>query len=119
MKVLLDTNFLMGVSQFNIDVFRELKGHELRTLNGVIRELKKHSEGHGQKAKAAEFALKLVKSKGLKVLYSKEKDTDKAIVIYAQRGYAVATQDRLLRTKSKRAGATVIYIRQKRYLVVE
>ena len=88
-------------------------------MNGVVRELKKHGEGKGQRAKAAEFALKLVKSKGLKVLYSKEKDTDKAIVGYAQKGYAVATQDRLLRTKSKKIGATVIYIRQKRYLVVE
>jgi len=119
MKVVLDTNFLMAVAQFNIDVFKELKGHDLRTLNGVIRELKKHGEGTGKRAQAAKFALKLVKSKGLKVLYSKEKDTDEAIVGYAEKGYAVATQDRLLRSKSKKAGATVIYIRQKRYLVVE
>jgi rRNA-processing protein FCF1 len=119
MKILLDTNFLMGVAQFKIDIFRELKGHELSTLNGVIRELRKHAEGEGKRAQAAEFALKLVKSKGLKVLYSKEKDTDKAIAGYARKGYAVATQDRLLRTKSKKVGATVIYIRQKRYLVVE
>lgn len=119
MKILLDTNFLMGVAQFKIDIFRELRGHELITLNGVVRELRKHGEGKGKRAQVAEFALKLVKSKGLKVLYSKEKDTDKAIVGYAKKGYAVATQDRLLRTKSKKAGATVIYIRQKRYLVVE
>ncbi|MBR9682491.1 MAG: hypothetical protein GOV02_02345 [Candidatus Aenigmarchaeota archaeon] len=119
MKIILDTNFLMGVSQFNLDVFLELKGHDLRTVNGVIRELKKHAEGNGKKAQAAKFALKLVKSKGLKVLYSKEKDTDEAIVEYAKKGYAVATQDRLLRTNSKKLGATVIYIRQKRYLVVE
>ena len=119
MKVLLDTNFLMAVAQFKIDIFKELKGHDLRTLNGVVRELKKHAEGKGKKAQAAKFALKLVKSKGLKVLYSKDKDTDKAIVGYAKKGYAVATQDRLLRTKSKKVGAGVIYIRQKKYLVVE
>jgi rRNA-processing protein FCF1 len=119
MKIILDTNFLMAVTQFKIDVFTQLRGNELYTLDKVVDELVKHSKTKAKKAVAAKVALKLVESKGLKVLVSKENDTDTALLEYSKIGYCIATQDRLLLDQIKKSGSKAIYIRQKKYLLIK
>ena len=119
MKMILDTNFLISTNRFKIDVISELTGNELFVTEPVLEELKKISKKNGKDSKAAKMSLELVKEKGLKTLESKEKEADKSLLEYGKKGYSVATQDRILRNKLKRAGVKIIFIRQKKYVVFE
>ncbi len=119
MRVILDTNFLMAATQFKTNIFSGLRGHKVFVSRNIIRELNELSSKKGKNAKAAKIALQLIKRKGLKVLISKERNTDKSLIQYSKRGYVIATQDRALRDKIKKSGAKVIYIRQKKYLELE
>ena len=118
MKIILDTNALMAITQFKIDLFSQLRGHEIYTVNTVIRELEKLGKGTSKRAKAAQLAIGMIKRKHLKVLKSKEKSADKSLILYAKRGYIIATQDRILRKKIKDQGGQAIYIRQRKYVII-
>jgi len=118
MKIILDTNFLMAVSQFKINIFSQLRGHQIYVVNTVIRELERFSKGSSKRAKAAQLALTLVKTKHLKVLKSKEKSADRSLILYAKRGYIIATQDKVLQKKIKDKGGQIIYIRQRKYVII-
>lgn len=118
MKVILDTNFLMAVSQFKIDVFLQLRGSSIFVTDSIIKELEGFSNGSSKKAMSARMALQLIKTKGLKVLKPKERNVDKSLTLYSFKGYVIATQDRELRENIKRAGGKSIYIRQKKYVIL-
>lgn len=118
MKIILDTNFLMSISQFGIDIFSQLRGNDLFTIEPVIRELKSFEKGDSKKARAAKLALEIIKSKHLKVLKSKETSADKSLITYSSKGYTIATQDIELRKKIKEAGGQAIYIRQRKYVII-
>ena len=118
MKIILDTNFLMAVSQFKIDIFQELKGHELYIIDAILAELKKLSKGNSKHSKAALLALVLIENKHLKTLPSKKKSADNLLIMYSKKGYVIATQDRILRNKIKKAGGKSIYIRQRKYVIL-
>jgi rRNA-processing protein FCF1 len=109
MKILLDTNFLVTSVKFKIDIFLELKGNELFVTEPVLDEL----------ATAAKMSLEMIKEKNLKVLESKEKEADMSLLDYGKKGYVVATQDKKLREKLRKAGTRIIYIRQKKYVFLE
>ena len=118
MKILLDTNFLVDVFRFKIDL-TELRGDELFIDENVLEELGRVSRGKSKDAFSAKMSLRMVRTKGLKVLKSKEKEADLSLLEHAKAGYAVATQDLELKKKLKKIGAKIIYIRQKKYLVKE
>ncbi len=118
MKVILDTNFLMAVTQFKVDIFEQLRGHELCVANTVVVELERLSEGASRDAKAASLALTMIKAKHLKVLKSKESSADRSLVSYSKKGYAIATQDKVLREKVEQAGGKALYIRQRKYVII-
>ena len=116
MKVLLDTNFLVSSVKFKVDVFLELKGNELFLTGPVFDELRKLARTKGRDSMAAKVALKMIKERDLKVLKTEEKEADLSLL---QEGYAVATQDKKLRKKLRKAGMKIIYIRQKKYVLLE
>jgi rRNA-processing protein FCF1 len=118
MKILLDTNFLIDIVRFKIDL-SELKGNELFLDEAVVKELKRISRRNSKDSASAKMALVVLQAKGLKVLKSKEKEADLSLLERAKAGYAVATQDLELKRKLRKAGAKIIYIRQKKYLVKE
>ncbi len=118
MKIILDTNFLIAVAQFKIDIFRELKGHELYLILPVVIELNKISRGKSKDARSAKLARILLKAQNLKTLKPNETSADKALIEYSKKGYAVATQDIALKEKLEEQGAKVIYIRQKKYVII-
>lgn len=109
MKTILDTNILIYAAKYKIDI-KELD--DVYTLDKVISELEKLSEGKSKLALSARIALKI--AKGLKILHTKE-NVDKALVTYAKKGYAIATQDRAVRDKIKALNRKSIYLRQKKY----
>jgi rRNA-processing protein FCF1 len=118
MKILLDTNFLVDIVRFKIDIL-ELRGNELFVLDSVIKELEKISEGRGKDSVSARIALELIEGKGLKILKSKERQADLSLLNYSKKGYVIATQDLKLKRKLKRAGAKIVCIRQKKYVIFE
>jgi rRNA-processing protein FCF1 len=119
MKILFDTNFLISSIKFKIDIFLELKGNELFLTEPVMDEMKKIAKKKGRDSTAAKLSLSMAKEKGLKILKSKEKEADLSLLEYGKKGYAVATQDKILRNKLRKAGAKIIYIRQKKYVFLE
>ena len=119
MKIVLDTNFLISANNFKLDLLSELKENELFITEPVLRELEEISKNNSKDAMAARLALKIVEDKGLKVLETNEREADDSLLEYGKKGYAVATQDKILKDKLKRAGAKIIFIRQKKYVVFE
>lgn len=119
MKVILDTNFLIDCIRFKIDIESELMGNEMFVLESIIYEIEKITKRRTKESSLAKLALNYIKRKGLKILKSKEKDTDLSLLKYSKKGYAIATQDKILKNKLKKEGGKVIYIRQKKYVVFE
>ncbi|MEE9405861.1 MAG: PIN domain-containing protein [Candidatus Aenigmarchaeota archaeon] len=122
MKFLLDTNFLMAVGQFKIDIFHELMlfgKPEFFTLDVVVRELEKLAAGKGKDKKAARLALTLVEKKGVKVLESGGKDADMEIErVASEEGFTVCTTDKELAERLKSEEVLVIGVKQKKKLAV-
>lgn len=114
MKFLLDTNFLLIPLKFKVDVFSELEEFgkpELYILDLVLKEL--------EKIKTGPFALEFIKKKKVKILKSSGKNTDNEIErIASEKNLVVCTQDRKLIKKLKISGIKVVYLRQKKYLVM-
>jgi uncharacterized protein len=120
MKLILDTNFLMSVTQLNIDIFSEFEKtcnfkYELVIIDQTIDELEKIiAEGKGKDKYAAKIAIALIKAKGVKKIKGKADNVDDSIV--AEIG-AVATNDKKLIERLK--GRKVVRIRAKKYLIVQ
>ena len=123
MKFLLDTNFLMAIGQFKIDIFSELMlfgKPEFYTIDLVIDELHKLSLGAGKDSKAATLALDIIGRKNIEVLKTGGKDADRELErAAAEGGYTVCTTDRELTARLKREEVLVIGIKQKRLLEVK
>ena len=122
-KIILDTNFLTIPYKFKVDIFEEIHNlipeeHEIMTLDGVIRELEHLSKETGENATAAQVGLELIKKKKIKVIQSKKKDVDDAIVELSDDQTLVATNDKELINRLKTKNVKVIYLRGKNRLVL-
>lgn len=121
-KIILDTNFLLIPLQFRVDIFSELNricnfNYKIFIFEQSISELKNIMEKQkGKDKKAAQFALKLVKLKNIGIIKSGENDVDGLILDYASDDTIVATQDIRLKKQLLEKGASVIILRQKKYL---
>lgn len=115
-KIILDTNFLIDLMKFRIelDEIEDLliEPYELLTISSVIEELKKID------SKNAKLALKLVELKNIGILKTKEKDADMAILNLADKNSVVATNDINLRKKLKALSIKTIYLRAKKHLAM-
>jgi len=119
MKIILDTNFLIDCIRFKIDLKKELAGNELFVLDAISFEIEKIIERGSKESALAKLALEFINKNNFKKLKSNERDVDESLISYSKEGYAIATHDKVLKDKLKKAGARIIYIRQKRYLVVD
>jgi rRNA-processing protein FCF1 len=117
MKIILDTNFLIDCQRFNIDVLSELAGNELFILRSEMFELRQVAERGSKESRMAKSAIEFAKC--LKVLEPARSKVDDSLVGYAKEGYAIATQDRELKKRLKTEGARIVYIRQRKYVIME
>ena len=125
MKIILDTNFLLIPSQFNVDIFSEidriiLEKYKLFIIDKTIDELKSIIKEKNQKQRnkrAARLALQLIKAKKLNIIKTKE-DLIVDDLILKLKGYAVATQDIGLKQKLKQKRAKIITLRAKKKLIL-
>lgn len=121
-KIIIDTNFLMIPYKFKVDIFSEFNrvcnfNYGLFAFEQTIGELKKIlATQSGKDKKAAEFGLKLIKLKNIEIIPSKERNADSAILNNMDKDSIVATQDALLKKQLVEKGASVIWMRQKKYL---
>jgi len=125
-KILLDTNFLLAVHQFKVDIFSEIYKemrfkYKLFVLDRSIEELKKIVENQKGKSKeAAKIALKLVIIKDVEVVKTiNDESVDDAIVKLAEKeSFIVATQDKELKKRLKEKKVAIIILRQKKKIVL-
>lgn len=113
-EILLDANFLLLPHKNKIDVFEEIpklldEKHEYVTLESIVGELVKLSDGASDDAAAAKTALKLIKAKEVKVAESAG-EGDAAIRDYAMKheNTVVCTNDRELKRELKARGVKTI-----------
>ncbi len=120
-RVIIDTNALMALVQFKVDIFEELKSccdfkYEVAILKGSIDELKKLAEKDNSKeSRAAKLLLQLIKSKKLRVMLHPEGYVDDLLVDYSKRGCLILTQDIPLK---KRLTRPYLTLRQKKRVIM-
>ena len=119
-KIIIDTNALIAVSEFKIDIFTEIEKccnfkYQLFVLEGTITELERiRVEQKGKFKRAAQLAIKLIEAKNVSVLPG-EDNVDDWLVIYSKKGQLVLTQDIELK---KRLSKPYLTIRQKKKIIL-
>lgn len=123
-EVVIDTNFFMVPFQFNVDIINELEkslpSYKLTTPIFVINELKGLTKNTKGKTRLnANLALKLANSSKVEIkdISIMENETvDDALLRVSE---VLATNDIELKKRAKDNGITVVYLRQKKYIVIE
>jgi rRNA-processing protein FCF1 len=119
-QIIIDTNALMAIAEFKIDIFSELErvcdfNYDLFILEGIVKELNKiMEEQRGKYKRAAKLALSIIKAKGIKKIASTGY-VDDDLVILSQKGSLVLTQDFPLK---KRLTKPYLTIRQKKKVIL-
>ena len=119
-QIILDTNALMAIAEFKIDLITELEKaydfpYELCVLEGTIKELKKIQEEQREKFKrAAKLALGIIKVKKITVLPSIGY-VDTELIKHSRNGDLILTQDVELK---KELSLPYLTIRQKKRIIV-
>ncbi len=122
--ILLDTNFLMVPAVFGVDIFSEIDRcctfkYALAVISPSLVELERLARENRTRA-AATLALRFIKAKHINILPTAVKHTDDALVAYVRqhKECIIATQDKKLRERLKKAGVSVMVLRQKKYVKV-
>jgi len=127
-NVLLDTNFLLIPGQFKVDIFEEIRkalsfkvvfyvlDQSLAELDSITSEMIKKRK---EKDKiAALIGKQLVQKKKVTILKTSTGKVDDLLVKYGKEGFVIATQDRILLKRLKKAQVTTLILRQKKYVVL-
>ncbi|MBU4501874.1 MAG: twitching motility protein PilT [Nanoarchaeota archaeon] len=118
-KIVLDTNFLLAIGQFHIDIFSELERicdfpYNIYVLNKTIDELNKIKNDSRKKVdrESAKLALQLMEGR-VEILEEEGEYVDDILVRISDKDTIIATQDKELK---KRLKGRLITIKQKKYL---
>ena len=128
-KIYLDTNFLLIPAQFGVDIYEEIENvcdfsYKIYILDRVIDEIDKIIvEQKGKKKSAAKLAKsilnKKIKEKSLNIItFSKEEVVDDILVSLIDKNTIIATSDKELKERVKKAGGAVMIFRAKKYLQI-
>ncbi len=119
--IILDTNALMAIGEFKIDIFTALGEScdfpfTIAVVPGTIDELKKIiREQQGKEQQAARLALSLLDAKKVQILPPATGTVDDLLTSLSRQGYLIVTQDRELK---KRLQKPYFTIRQKKTIVM-
>lgn len=123
MKIAIDTNIFIYSVRFKLDIFSQLKGNELFTIEPAMRELEKLTKGNSRDAKSAALGLEILKKRAkdgkIKILKSETENADDGLLELGKNWYVVVTQDRGLLKRLKAAGCAFGYIKQRKYFAFE
>ena len=118
--IIIDTNALMAISSFKIDLFGQIDiacdfPYKVHILEGTVQELHKIiEEQRGKYKQAAKLALGIIKAMGISQLPS-DKYVDDVLVEHSHKGAIIVTQDAALK---KRLSKPYMTIRQKKKLII-
>lgn len=123
MKIIYDTNFIMSMIKFKIDLFAELElildePHENVILDSVEKELKNLGKGTRKSSNEAKLSLDFINSDNFHVVKSPKGNVDDVIHSLADKNTLVATNDIELRKRLKSKGIKTIYLRAKKHLAI-
>jgi rRNA-processing protein FCF1 len=118
--IALDTNMLMAIEQFKVDVFRQAKEMEGRVKFvvpvQVDQELKKLSKKSKTLAKRVRIAQELMKKHAVKRKRIAARNADQALIKLAREGVIVATNDKELKKEVKKAKGSIMFLRKKKLI---
>jgi rRNA-processing protein FCF1 len=124
-KILCDTNFLLVPIRFGVDIFQESE----KTLKDFtsfyistrvleeINQLKKNAKPKFKKELI--FAEKIAEKCNIIHDSSHSLVDDSLINLSREKDFILATTDSILRKKARLEGIKVLYLRQKRYLILD
>jgi len=121
-RIIIDTNFLLVPYKFRVDIFSEFNRicnfkYKIYIFEQTINELRSIVENQsGKDKKAAQFALKLIILKSIGIIKSEQKNADLSILSSINKDTIVATQDKQLKKELLKRSASLIILRQKKYL---
>ncbi|RUM33876.1 MAG: ribonuclease VapC [Archaeoglobus sp.] len=120
----IDTNVLMYAYLAKVDVIGELRSlgfNKFYVPVGVVEELEiLRDKLSGKYSRAARFALNIVALEKLDVVDIESTGTDKALLeLSMQKNCTLITNDRELRSKAKKLGIRVGYIKEMNRIYVE
>lgn len=124
-KILCDTNFLLIPLRFGVDVFTETEEAlndltKLYVSSRVIDEIKLlKTDAKPNFEKELLFALKMIEQCELIEDNSETLVDDSLIELARKNNMVIGTTDSELRKNARIEGVKVIYLRQKRYLVLD
>ena len=124
-KILCDTNFLLVPLRFGVDVFTEAdealndltEFYVSRRVLDEINLLRKKAKPSLEKEPL--FALKMAEQCELIEDKSETQVDDSLIHLAKRHNMVIGTTDSELRKKARKEGVKIIYLRQKRYLVLD
>jgi rRNA-processing protein FCF1 len=127
LKVVLDSNFLLVPPQFRLDIFDKLTNLLNRRFEPIIlsstqQEIEGLTESDSPKTrKQALLALKISEKFHVVPVEKSSKETydDVIVRVATQWKSPVATNDRELRRRLRKIGLPVIFLRQKRRLMLD
>ena len=118
--IALDTNMLLSIEQFKVDVFRQAKDLEGKVKfivpMQVASELKQLAKESKTLAKRVNIAQQLMKKHEVKRKRVEAANADQALIILAQDGVIIATNDRELRKKIKAKKGSIMFLRKKKLI---
>ena len=118
-KLVLDTNFLVDLARFKIDLTELhdlLEPVELCVFNKTLDELNS-LKGKAKHGKFAKIGLKLIGKNRITILDS-TLDVDTNLLNLGPKGFIVATNDKRLRGKLMGKGMKTIYVRARKHLAI-
>ncbi len=119
-RIIIDTNALMGIASFNLDIFAAIQDavdfpYQLMILEGTIDELEKiEKEQSGKDKMGAKLALRIISSKKIHLI-KEEGFVDDLLVKHSFEGDLILTQDIGLKKRLRRPYLT---IRQQKKVIV-
>lgn len=123
-KVLFDTNFLLLPVRIGIDVISELNrllgAYEIIIPSTVLKELEEIRKKNSKTSREVAFVKRFPPHKIIKTKLEKGETVDDLIIRTAKKcNFIVATVDLGLKRRLRDQNVPVIYLRQKRVLVLE
>jgi uncharacterized protein len=110
-------------AQFHVDIISELErilpSYKLLVPIFVVEELKNLKKSRGFNKIAASIALKIVFSSDISISPAKLRKNERVDEALLRISKILCTNDRELKKKAKNKGIDIVYLRQKKYLVIE
>ncbi len=118
--IALDSNMLLAIPQFKVDVFSEIKRLD-GNVNFVIpiqikNELINLSNKSIKMKKACEIIFSLMKQNNVTVKKVNALNADNALLELSKKGIAVATNDKELKRRIKIFGGEIFFLRKKKFI---